>query len=268
MTIGPKRPSLFMPEPGHYPDRRAFLKQAGTGIALAGSTLLTPGLLNAASNAKNGATPMTQNAFVYTELQISAPFDQVPWQAINDKIKALPGFMNKTWLSGLGNNSAGGIYAFDTIENAQKFVTDYFPAEARSFGVAQTTRIFDAVATQEASIDMNSVHYGARLDQKPAAFVYTEVQLNVLPFDNGPWRKFNPILKQQPGLMAKTWLSGLHTGTVGGFYAFDSIENAKKFAIDYFPTETKQLNAAFYTRVFDATPTEAASIDMASPFYG
>lgn len=268
MTIGPKRPSLSEHETGHRPDRRTFLKQAGTGIALAGTALITPTFLQAATAAKNGTTAMTQNAFVYTELQISAPFDQVPWQAINDKIKAQPGFINKTWLSGLGNNSAGGIYAFDSIENAQKFVTDYFPAEARGFGVAQTTRVFDAVATREASLDMNSAHYGVRLDRKPAAFVYTEVQLNVLPFDNGPWRKFNPILKQQPGLMAKTWLSGLHTGTVGGFYAFDSIENAKRFAIDYFPTETKELNAAFYTRIFDATPTEAASLDMASPFYG
>ena len=75
------------------------------------------------------------------------------------------------------------------------------------------------------------------------------------------------VLKQQPGLLAKTWLSGLHTGTVGGFYAFDSIENAKRFALDYFPTETKALDAAFYTRIFDATVTEAASRDMASPFY-
>ena len=34
---------------------------------------------------------MSQNAFVYTELQISAPFDQVPWQNINDTIKTQPG---------------------------------------------------------------------------------------------------------------------------------------------------------------------------------
>ncbi|NIZ03503.1 YdhR family protein [Thalassospira lucentensis] len=210
---------------------------------------------------------MTQQAFVYTELQISAPFDQVPWQKINETIKTQPGFINKTWLSGLGNNSAGGIYAFDSIENAQKFVTEYFPSEARNFGVAQTTRVFDASATQEASIDMGSVHYGTAPTAKPGAFVYTEVQLRVMPFVDGPWRAFNPVLKQQPGVLSKTWLSGLHTGTIGGFYAFDAIENANRFALDYFPGEAKTLKAAFYTRVFDATRTETASREMASPFY-
>ncbi|WP_417811168.1 YdhR family protein [Thalassospira alkalitolerans] len=251
--------------------RRDILKLAAgmaRGAAV-GTGLLMPSIAQAAfSNSKTGTAPMSQNAFVYTELQISAPFDQVPWKKINDAIKAQPGFINKTWLSGLGNNSAGGIYAFDSIENAQKFVTGYFPAEARNFGVAQTTRVFDAMATKEASIDLNSVHYGAKPTTKPAAFVYTEVQLHVLPFDNGPWRTFNPVLKLQPGLLSKTWLSGLHTGTVGGFYAFDTIKNAQRFALDYFPTETRQLNAAFYTRVFDANATETASRDMASPFYG
>ncbi|WP_085644278.1 YdhR family protein [Thalassospira sp. MCCC 1A03138] len=275
MTTDPEPHNQTHNQTGHNRlGRRDFLKRAtGTAItaataAMAGTGLLLPSPSRAAAITSNpGNTQMSQNAFVYTELQISAPFDQVPWQNINQTIKTQPGFLNKTWLSGLGNNSAGGIYAFDTIENAKKFVTGYFPAEARNFGVAQTTRVFDALATSEASIDMNSVHYGARVDVKPAAFVYTEVQLHVLPFDNGPWRTFNPVLKQQPGLLSKTWLSGLHTGTVGGFYAFDSIENAKRFALDYFPTETRALDAAFYTRIFDATVTEAASRDMASPFY-
>ena len=97
--------------------------------------------------------------------------------------------------------------------------------------------------------------------------MYTEVQLNVTPFDNGPWRDINPKLKKQPGLLSKTWLSGLHTGTPGGFYAFDTVENAQKFAVEYFPQEAKSLNAAFYTRVFDATATEQASRAMQSPFY-
>lgn len=77
----------------------------------------------------------------------------------------------------------------------------------------------------------------------------------------------NPTLKQQPGLLAKTWLSGIHTGTPGGFYAFDTIENASSFAINYFPTEAAGLGAAFYTRVFDAAVVEEASRAMNSPFY-
>lgn len=248
--------------------RRAFrLEKFAIVIAIVASSF---GVLNA--HAMNKQTEkentMKPTAYVYTELQISVPFADVPWQRINAAIKKQPGFINKTWLSGVGNNSAGGLYAFDSIENAQKFVTTYFPAEARGFGVAQTTKIFDADATEEASRDMNSMHYEGKINGKPGAFVYTEVQLHAVPFNStAPWRQLNPTLKKQPGLMAKTWLNGLHTGTPGGFYAFDTIENAQKFAVDYFPTEAAALNAAFSTSVFDANATEAASRDMNSPFY-
>ena len=210
---------------------------------------------------------MTQlQALVYTELQISVPFEQAPWRDVNPILLQQPGILNKTWLAGVGNNSLGGIYAFDSIINAQKFVTGYFPNEARNFGVAQTTRIFDATVVEEASRDMKSVHFGAKLDRKPGAFVYTEVQVNV-PFSEAPWREINPMLKQQPGILAKTWLSGLHTNTLGGIYAFDTIENAKAFALNYFPSEAAELNAAFYTRVFDASLVEEASRQLHSPFF-
>ncbi|EPJ46217.1 MAG: hypothetical protein OFPI_34610 [Osedax symbiont Rs2] len=206
-------------------------------------------------------------AFVYTEIQASVPFAQAPWREINTALQQQPGIINKTWLSGVNDLSVGGFYSFDTIENAQKFVTDYFPTEARSLGVAQRTLIFDALVVEEASKAMNSAHFGTMNKQQPGAYVYTEVQLSALPFDSAPWRELNPILKQQPGLLSKTWLSGLNTGTPGGLYAFDTIENANKFAIDYFPTEAKQLNAAFTTRVFDASIVEQASREMNSPFY-
>lgn len=206
-------------------------------------------------------------AFVYTEIQKSIPFEKAPWRAINEELKKQDGIINKTWLSGIDGTSVGGFYAFDSVENAQKFVTNYFPDEARSLGVAQRTLVFNAVAVEEASRQMNSVHFGGKLRQQPGAYVYTEVQLSALPFDKAPWRELNPVLKQQKGLLAKTWLSGLHTGTPGGLYAFDTIENAQNFAINYFPTEAKQLNASFTTRVFDASVVEEASREMKSPFY-
>lgn len=209
---------------------------------------------------------MSMKAFVYTELQISVPFEQAPWREVNPTLLQQPGILNKTWLSGVGNNSLGGIYAFDTVENAQKFVTGYFPREAKNLGVAQTTRLFDASLVEEASRDMNSAHFGAKLNRKPGAFVYTEIQVNV-PFDKAPWREINPTLKEQPGILSKTWLSGLHTNTLGGIYAFDTIENARDFALTYFPTETAKLNAAFYTRVFDASVVAEASRLLHSPFF-
>ena len=209
---------------------------------------------------------MVQQAFVYTELQISLSFASLPWGNVNDSIKKQHGLLNKTWLSGLGTNSAGGLYAFDTITNAQRFVTDYFPPAARSFGVAQTTRIFNAEIVAEASRDTNSVHFGGRIAQPPAAFVYTEVQVNI-PFGQLPWRDINLVLKGQPGLLCKTWLSGLHNNTAGGIYGFDTIDNAEAFALDYFPIQAKALNAAYTTRIFDAAPTIEASRAMRSPFF-
>jgi hypothetical protein len=209
---------------------------------------------------------MSNQAFVYTELQVSVPFDRAPWQELNPVLKQQPGLFNKTWLAGINNHSLGGFYTFDNIEHARQFVTGYFPDEARNFGVAQTTRIFDASQTEQASRDMNSVHYGSRPSRHPGAYLYTEVQIN-LAMAQVHWPEINTAMKQQPGLLSKTWLSGLHNNTVGGFYAFDSIENATAFALAFFPGEAAAMNAAYTTRIFDAGITEQASRDMQSPFY-
>jgi len=210
---------------------------------------------------------MKTKAFVYTELQNSVPFNDVPWSDLNALIAEQPGFINKTWLSGVGNNSVGGLYSFDSIENAQLYCTGFFPNEVGlKLGVAQTTRVFDATLVSDASLDMGSPHFGAAPTQEPGAFVYTEVQVNV-PFDKAPWQDRNPVLKQQKGLISKLWLNGLHTNTLGGLDAFDTIENAKAFAIEAFPKTAAKMNAAFYTRVFDAKASKGASRGLNSPYY-
>lgn len=209
---------------------------------------------------------MQPKAFVYTEVQISIPFNDAPWRQINESLLEQPGFLNKTWLSGLGTGSLGGFYAFDSLENAQAFVTGYFPSEARNFGVAHTTRVFNAEAVAEASAPLNSPYFGGSPAAKPGAFVYTELQVNV-PFDQAPWRERNPALLQTHGLLAKTWLSGVNTNTLGGFDAFDTVESAKAFAIDAFPKVAAAMNCAIYTRVFDASVTEEASRQLHSPYF-
>jgi len=205
-------------------------------------------------------------AFVYTELQISVPFADAPWRDINPALLRQPGFRNKTWLAGIANHSLGGFYEFDGIENAKRFVTGYFPAEARKFGVAQTTRVFDGDVVEEASRFLNSLHFGGTLGEEPEAFVYTEAQVSA-PFAEAPWRAMNPVLKAQPGLLHKTWLSGVHTQSVGGFYAFDTLANATRFVTDYFPTEAAGLNVAYTTRLFDARAVREASRPLHSPFF-
>jgi hypothetical protein len=208
---------------------------------------------------------MTAKAFVYTELQLAQPFASVAWAELNPVLLTQPGLLNTTWLAGVGNQSVGGFHEFDSIDNAKKFVTGYFPAEARNVGVPQTTRVFDGSVVEEASRYLNSMHFGGKLGRRVGAFVYTEAQI-AAPFDKAPWREMNPILKAQPGLLHKTWLSGVHTQSVGGFYAFDSVDNARRFCTDYFPTETAGLNVAYTTRLFDAAVVEEASRHLRSPF--
>jgi hypothetical protein len=102
---------------------------------------------------------MMSKFFVYTEVQVSIPFEDAPWRELNPILKAQKGLRNKTWLSGVHNNSLGGLYEFDTLENAQAFASDYFPTEAKKIGAAFTTRVFDGNVSEEASRDMRSVHY-------------------------------------------------------------------------------------------------------------
>ena len=205
--------------------------------------------------------------FLYTEMQISLPFAAAPWPARNAVLREQPGLVNKTWLAGLGTQSLGGFYEFASLDAARRFAIEEVPATARKLGVAQTTRLFDGSVVEEASRALNSLHFGGTLRQQPGAFVYTEAQISA-PFDQAPWRAMNPVLLAQPGLLHKTWLSGVQTGSVGGFYAFDSVANATRFVTDYFPTEAAALGVAYTTRLFDAAVVAEASRGLRSPFFG
>ena len=101
----------------------------------------------------------------------------------------------------------------------------------------------------------------------PKAFVYTEVAISV-PFDQAPWSSINEMIRKQPGFLNKTWLHGHGTGSIGGFYAFDSCENASAFVTGYFPTEPRAFGVAHNTRVFDAEIVREASEDLGSVHYG
>ena len=56
---------------------------------------------------------MTPKAFVSTELQISVPVENGPWQELNNQIANEPGFLNKTWFSG-----AGQVFRLGDIQTA------------------------------------------------------------------------------------------------------------------------------------------------------
>lgn len=45
-------------------------------------------------------------------------------------------------------------------------------------------------------------------------FLYGELQMTV-PFSDVDWQSINAQLKKVPGLVRKTWLYGIHGGSVG-----------------------------------------------------
>jgi len=104
------------------------------------------------------------------------------------------------------------------------------------------------------------------MSTKIKAFVYVEAQVSV-PFEEYPWDKDNPGIKSQPGFISKTWLSGADNNSIGGFYGFDSIENAKKYATGFMFEKAKKLNIGLTTRVFSAERVEEACGEMNSPFF-
>ena len=99
------------------------------------------------------------------------------------------------------------------------------------------------------------------------SFLYAEVQASV-PFEKAPWQKLNPKMKKEPGLLRKTWLSGLETNTVGGLYEFESLETARAYVDHYLSGEARGVGGAgsLTTRFYDAGITERASFEMNSPW--
>lgn len=97
-------------------------------------------------------------------------------------------------------------------------------------------------------------------------FLYAEYQVSI-PFNQIDWQPINVDMKKYAGLKSKTWLSGINTNTVGGFYEFDSVENAQKYIDGLLLPFAKQVNGNLSVKFFDGEITQEANIDMLSPFY-
>ncbi len=97
--------------------------------------------------------------FLYAEFQTSMPFQEVDWAPVNDAMKQRPGLKSKTWLSGINNNSVGGFYEFDSLENARKYIDDMLLPFGRKIGATLSVRLFDGDVTRDASRGMSSPYY-------------------------------------------------------------------------------------------------------------
>jgi hypothetical protein len=105
------------------------------------------------------STSNPKKVFLYGELQISAPFEQVDWRRINENLKGVKGLVRKTWLSGVNTHTTGGFYEFDSIENARAFAEGPYVEEAKNLGASLTVKLFDGDIVEDASRDMKSPHY-------------------------------------------------------------------------------------------------------------
>ena len=88
------------------------------------------------------------------------------------------------------------------------------------------------------------------------------------PFEKVDWPSINELMKKEKGLKSKTWLAGVNTNTIGGFYEFDSLENAKAYALGYLAKAAEQLGGSLTVRLYDGDVVADASRGMTSPFYG
>jgi hypothetical protein len=97
-------------------------------------------------------------------------------------------------------------------------------------------------------------------------FLYAEFQVSA-PFVEGVWKEANPSMHTVPGLRSKTWLSGIGTHTIGGFYEFDSVANARAYAEGMLAQFAKDADASLTVKLFDGEVVAEASRGMNSPFY-
>lgn len=98
-------------------------------------------------------------------------------------------------------------------------------------------------------------------------YLYAEFQ-NSAPFTEAVWGDANPMMHTVPGLISKTWLSGIGTHSVGGFYHFDSLENAHAYATGMLSDFARGAGASLTVKLFDGDVVETASRGMNSPYYG
>jgi len=97
-------------------------------------------------------------------------------------------------------------------------------------------------------------------------FLYAEYQIS-FPFGELDLPPIHEEMKSFPGLKSKTWLSGVNNNSVGGFYEFDSKENAQNYVDKCLVPYVQTFDANLTVKLFDAEVVADASKDMGSPYF-
>lgn len=104
------------------------------------------------------------------------------------------------------------------------------------------------------------------MTQPNRVFLYAELQVSA-PFTEEVWHEANPAMQTVTGLRNKTWLSGINNHSVGGFYEFDSVQNARAYAEGMLSDIAKSINASLSIKLFDGDVVAEASKGMKSPYF-
>ncbi|WP_020683995.1 YdhR family protein [Marinobacterium rhizophilum] len=104
------------------------------------------------------------------------------------------------------------------------------------------------------------------MTQPSRVFLYAEFQISA-SFTEDLWQDVNTAMHTVLGLRNKTWLSGINSHSVGGFYEFDSIQNARAYAEGMLSDLAKTVNASLSVKLFDGDVVAEASRGMNSPYF-
>ena len=97
-------------------------------------------------------------------------------------------------------------------------------------------------------------------------FLYAEYQVSI-PFEEIDWKPINQEMQKFTGLISKTWLSGINTRSVGGFYEFSSEELAQKYIDELLIPFAKTVNGNLSVKLFNGDIVSEASKGMSSPYF-
>ena len=83
-------------------------------------------------------------------------------------MKKEKGLKSKTWLSGINNNTIGGFYEFDFLENAMAYAEGYLAAAAKQLGGSLSVKLFNGDIVADASRGISSPYYEKAAQNAPA----------------------------------------------------------------------------------------------------
>jgi hypothetical protein len=116
---------------------------------------------------KGSAAMSASKVFLYAKIQVSVPLREVDWPSINIERKRTRS-EEQDMAERDRQNTIGGLYEFDLLENARAYAEGYLARAAKKLGGSLTVKLFDGDVTEEASRGIRSPYYEPAGEAIPA----------------------------------------------------------------------------------------------------